>query len=372
MTDDPQGFEFASLAFRRRRLIGIACLTAMVLTGAVSAVLPRRYTATASILIEPPTGNDPRASVAVSQVYLDSLKTYEQFAAGDTLFSRALDELHLRARYGGTSIEALKRRILTISRPTNATYIQIAATLPDAKDAQKLAQTIAQLAVDLNNSLDDESNKAMTEEPKRVLAAAKMRRDNVEKATAQLEKRASIEALQEEYGAAADLRTAVGRDLTRARADLANYLGQLQAPPPGTPGVAEPQNQWIQSEVAASRSRVHDLEEQERKLLAYLNEKGSALGELLGAREAVDAELKSARADEETAKSRLSEIEISVAFRGVRLRVLDPGIVPERPSFPNIPLNMVVALFGSLLLTVGYLAIRFAHEQVSARYYSWR
>ncbi|HTA46947.1 MAG TPA: hypothetical protein VK789_31095 [Bryobacteraceae bacterium] len=372
MTDDAQGFEFALYALRKRGLIGIACVTALVLTGVVSSILPRRYTATASILIEPPAGTDARASVAVSQVYLDSLKTYEQFAAGDTLFLRALEDLHLRAQYEGTSIEVLKRRILTISRPTNATYIQIAATLQSAKDAQKLAQYIAQRAVDQNNSLDDESNAAMTQQPQKVLDAAQVRLDKSEKAAAQLAKSGSIEALQKEYDSAADLRTAVGRDLTLARADLANYLGQLQAPPPITSGVAEPKNGWIQSEIAASRARVHDLEEQERKLLEYLDTKGSALEELTRAREAVEVELKSARADEDAARTRLGEIEISAPLRGVRLRLLDPGIVPERPSFPNIPLNMVVGLIGSLLLVVGYLAIRFAHEQVRRRHYSWR
>lgn len=330
-----------------------------------------------------PASSDPRTSGALTQVYMDSLKTYEQFAAGDTLFSRALDDLNLRVRYGNTSIETLKRRILAVSRPANATYIQIAATLANAKDAQRLAQYIAERAVALNNSLSEETNKLVLQEPQRLLAVARTRRDNVEKAAAQLAKSASLEALQKEYASAADLRTAVGRDLTLARADLANYLGQLQAPPPVAPvagtasnesrnDVTESQSGWIQYEISASRSRVHDLEDQERKLLAYLNERGSALEELQRSRESLEAELRSARADEETSKSRLSEIEISAPFRGVRLRMLDPGIVPQRPGFPNIPLNLVVALIGALLLALGYLAICFAHERVRSRQYSWR
>jgi capsular polysaccharide biosynthesis protein len=385
MTDESQGLEFALYVWRRRGLIFTILFTALTLTGVVSLILTRQYTATASVLIEPPAGNDPRASLALSQVYLDSLKTYEQFASGDTLFSGALDELHLRAQYAGTSVETLKRRILAVSRPTNATYIQIAATLPNAKDAQKLAQYIAERAVALNNSVDEESNTAMVQEPQRILAAAKTRRDSVERAAAQLAKRGSLEALQKEYNSAAELRTAVGRDLTLARADLANYTGQLQAPSPITPDIgtspdgsrnttdgAESQSAWIQYEISASVSRVHELEDQERKLLAYLNEKGSALEELQRTSESLGAELKSARADEGTAQSRLGEIEISAPFRGVRLKILDPGIVPERPSFPNIPLNMVVAFIGSIILATGYLAIRFAHERVRFRQYSWR
>lgn len=363
MTDESQGLEFVFYVWRRRRLIFTILFTALTLTGVVSLILIRQYTATASVLIEPPAGNDPRASLALSQVYLDSLKTYEQFASGDTLFSGALDELHLRAQYAGTSVEALKRRILVVSRPTNATYIQIAATLPNAKDAQKLAQYIAERAVALNNSLDQESNTAMIQEPQRILAAAKARRESAESAAAQLARSGSLEALQEEYNSAADLRTAVGRDLTLARADLANYRGRLQA---------EPQSAWVQNEISATVSRVHELEDQERKLLTSVHEKGSALEQLRRTGEALEAELKSARADEGAAQARLSEIEISAPFRDVRLKILDPGIVPQRPSFPNIPLNMVVALIGSVILATGYLAIRFAHERVRFREYSWR
>ena len=41
---------------------------------------PKRYTATATILIDPPAGGDPRIATAVSTVYLESLKTYELLA----------------------------------------------------------------------------------------------------------------------------------------------------------------------------------------------------------------------------------------------------------------------------------------------------
>jgi uncharacterized protein involved in exopolysaccharide biosynthesis len=299
-----------------------------------------------------------------------------------------MDDLHLRAPYGDASVEMLKRRILSVSRPVNATYIQIAATLPNAGDAQKLAQHIAERAVELNNSLDDQTNIAEAEAPKKILEAATARRDRLESEATQLAKRGSLEALQKEYASSAEIRTEVGRDLALARANLANYMGELQAPAPVSPAgmtpseavnpkgngndVVESQSGWLQFQISAAKFRVRDLEEQERKLLGYLNEKSSALEGLQRERESLEAELKSARTDEEGARSRLSEIEVSAPFRGVRLKILDPGIVPQRPSFPNIPLNITVAFVGSIFMALGYLAVQFALERVRHKQESWR
>ena len=38
--------------------------------------------------------------------------------------------------------------------------------------------------------------------------------------------------------------------------------------------------------------------------------------------------------------------------------MIDPGIVPERPSFPNIPLNVGIALFAAMVLSVLWICAR--------------
>src|SRR6267154_2015905 len=103
MREGSDGLNFGRYLWRRWNVTAIACVTALAVTGAVSVLLPARYTATATVLIDLPGGSDPRASTAVSPVYLESLKTYERLAASDTLFARALDDLHLRERYPGSS-----------------------------------------------------------------------------------------------------------------------------------------------------------------------------------------------------------------------------------------------------------------------------
>src|SRR6202035_566593 len=102
-------FEYVDYLRGRWRVMAAACGVALFLSLGVSLLLPKRYTATASIVIEPPGGNDVRLSTAVSPVYLESLKTYERFATSDTLFARAAERFHLLEPGTGQSIESVKR-----------------------------------------------------------------------------------------------------------------------------------------------------------------------------------------------------------------------------------------------------------------------
>ena len=57
-------------------------------------------------------------------------------------------------------------------------------------------------------------------------------------------------------------------------------------------------------------------------------------------------------------KARLRDARSERGFRGERLQVIDPGIVPERPSSPNIPLNLAIALLAGLALPILYFTLR--------------
>jgi uncharacterized protein involved in exopolysaccharide biosynthesis len=55
-----------------------------------------------------------------------------------------------------------------------------------------------------------------------------------------------------------------------------------------------------------------------------------------------------------------------MAYRGERLEVLDPGIVPERPSSPNVPLILISALGLAVIASVAYLASAFGYSRAVA------
>ena len=60
---------------RRSRFILLVCAAAGLLALIVSFLIPKEYTATATVVIDPPAGSDPRTSTAVSPVYFESLRT---------------------------------------------------------------------------------------------------------------------------------------------------------------------------------------------------------------------------------------------------------------------------------------------------------
>ena len=48
-----------------------------------------------------------------------------------------------------------------------------------------------------------------------------------------------------------------------------------------------------------------------------------------------------------------------IGYRGERLKIIDPGIVPERPSFPNVPLNIAAAFVLAATCALAYLTLAF-------------
>src|SRR5437762_14191611 len=117
MTETFDPIEYLSFVRERWKFAAATIAAAVLLTGIACWVLPRSYTATATLVIEPPAGNDPRTATAISPIYLESLKTYEQFASSDSLFAKAVQKFHLLPESGGSTVESLKSRVLRVEKP---------------------------------------------------------------------------------------------------------------------------------------------------------------------------------------------------------------------------------------------------------------
>jgi len=359
------GIQFAHYVRRRWNVILISCFVAIAITGVVCAFLPKQYTATASILIEPPAGNDPRGATAVSPVYLESLKTYERLASSDTVFATAVRELGLQNTFANTSIEAIKRSVLKVSRPTSTKIVEISATLRDPQSAQRLAHNIAQQSVALNRRLNNQSTEEVLAEGKRTMDAAAGRVRAAQQAKDDVVRTQAIEPLDNEVTGINELRVSVETDLGKARAELADMEAQTKTFHPGD-GL-EAQAQWTVRQIDALRARIVSLEAQARVLGKSAGEKTTELEARKLRREFLDVELRSARADYELARTKVSDAQASAAYRGERLEIMDPGIVPQRPSSPNIPLNLMLALLLSVIASLTYLAVCFGYGRVQRR-----
>src|SRR5262245_37112444 len=152
MGDSFELYEFVAYLRTRWWQVPLACVVAAAGAAVGGLLLPKHYSATASILIEPPIANDPRATTAVSPVYLESLKTYEHFANSNSLFAKAVEQFHLRSD-PKESLEALKRRVLKVSKLRETKILEIKATLPDPKKAAEVTAFLARETAALSDSV---------------------------------------------------------------------------------------------------------------------------------------------------------------------------------------------------------------------------
>jgi capsular polysaccharide biosynthesis protein len=361
MEEESDGVQFAHYVRRQWAVVVISCSVAVALAGAVSLMLPKKYTATASILIEPPAGNDPRGATAVSSVYLESLKTYERFASSDTALAKALEQSGLQKKFEGDNMEAIKRSVLKVSRPASTKIVEISATLDDPNDAQKLAQHVAEQSVALNRKLDNQSSEDLLVEARKVLERAENRLRTAEQNRDRIIQVEGVDVLQNEVTDMNALRLSIEQELGKTRAALADAEAEART----RPDSGEPADRTLfdAREVDAMRARVASLESQVTALAKTSSDATTVLEGRRQRREPLDNELRVARADYEVAKNKLADVQSSSAYRAERLEIMDTGVTPKHPSSPNILLNMMVAALVSLVLSAGYLAMRFGYSR---------
>ena len=324
MQDGFSVVEYAYYLRERWKFVAIAIAVAGVLSVGISLLLPKRYTATAVVVIDAPAGSDPRSATVVSPIYLESLKTYEQFAASDTLFARAAAQFHLGE---GVPVDSLKRRVLKVVKPRDTRLLEISVTLPDPAKAQAVANFLAEESASLNRSLGRQTDDELALDAQRQLDAAQARLDKAERAWADAEKKHPFDSLYAETSGLIELRTRLQRDAADAKAEGGEARG----------AVLQKEIESLDKKISANQA----LATEERALT-----------------EPIEFDLRSARSVRDNAQGRLNEIRGATGIRGERLRVIDPGIVPQRPSSPNIPLNVFAAIF---IAAVGALiAVTFA------------
>jgi capsule polysaccharide export protein KpsE/RkpR len=121
------------------------------------------------------------------------------------------------------------------------------------------------------------------------------------------------------------------------------------------------------SELRAEAVTAHARADELRKQLQTMDLQSAAREKVLAARQAridqLDVDRKAAQAALAAIETRLREARGESGYRGERLRIVDPGIVPERPSSPNVPLNLLGALLLGLVLPVLYLTMAMAYGE---------
>jgi capsular polysaccharide biosynthesis protein len=321
--------EFIPYVCQHWRIPVIACVSALTLTLAISLQLPKRYTAKVVVSIEPPAGSDARMVAAISPVYLESLKGYERVASSDSLFARAVENFHLKEANPSEPIEAMKRRILKISKIRETRLLEISATLGDPHMAHQFAQYIAQETVAMNRQESAAADRDRASQVEHELAESRLRLDKASKASLG-SARSAIEALQSRNDADQDL-------LAKLRLELAENPGDSAREVAVKAAVVE-----LEREISTNEAKI---------------DAASAR------REREEAEFNIAQSEYASLSNRLLDLQAAAGTGGERLRIVDPGIVPERPTFPNVLLDVLLATVIAAAGSITYIALSFSYQR---------
>lgn len=344
---EKRAFEFIDYLRARWRLIATACVSAVILSFSVSLLLPKRYTATASIVIEPPAGNDVRTATAVSPVYLESLRSYERFAASDTLFAGAVEHFHLASVENARSIESLKQQVLKVTKLRDTKILEISATLPEPGLAQQFVNYVADETVKLSRGESAVADREIIGEAERLASEAQQRLDRAQEAFVANSAREPIGAMQPAIEADVDLLEKIDQSLMDTRADIAEYQQKAE----------------FASQLPGMRARAAELEKRAVDLERSIEAKSAQASRRSAERQRLDAEVKMAQTASESLAARLRDLRATAGTRGERLRVIDPGIVPQRPSSPNVLLNVFAALLLTVIALGAYLTVSFSYQR---------
>ena len=353
MADSTDAFRYVGYIRLRWRAIAASCAVAVTLALAATLLMPRQYTATARIVIDPPAGADIRAAMAVSPIYLESLRTYERFATAGGLFQKAVDRFGLRQILGNRPIESLEKSVLRVEIVRNTRILEIAATLPDPQRAQAVARFLADETVEMNRAIAMQGALDLVEAVAQEERRARARLQETDAAWSRMLADEPVDALQSDLAVAVGLRSQIEQQIASAeleRAESADRARHIQASM--TPSTTDARLRELRRQLSALDRQ----EAEQQKLLA----------QRLADRDKLGSERQADAAALTAMEQRLGEARGESGYRGERLRIIDPAIVPQRPSSPNLPLNLAVALLLGLLLPVTYFTLEMSYQEQRA------
>jgi uncharacterized protein involved in exopolysaccharide biosynthesis len=358
-TFDP--LEYLNFVVARWKFAAVCVVTALVVAAGICVLTPNQYTATATLTIEPAAASDPRASAAVSPIYLESLKSYEQFAASDSQFLKACEKFGLLTGPKPPSVESFKRRVLRVDKLKDTKVLQISVTLADPRKAQAVAQYLAEEAVTLNRSIALDNDRRALGALTAQLEQARINLNRVRVEQARIMAQAQP-ALWQEIRALADVLQGLEERSAEAAIETAELSARAQSFSPSFP-----EQEDVRGHLAGTVARQKQLNLERSSIEKRIAEKSDALAAVDVRRDNATAQLSSAEAEYRDLERREGELSASAGLRTEQLRIVDPGIVPQRPSYPEPVLVLAAATLLSLMAALAWLTLQYGLARQKGR-----
>lgn len=348
MPEPTLGERFQYVASRWRYLLTvIGCAAALAFV--ISELMPRRYTARATVIIDTPAASDPRASAALNPTYLASLSTFERFFTSDTLFQQAAEKFHLDP--GNNDIESLRRKVLKVSMQRDTRILEVSATLPDPVVARSLVQFITEQSIAASHAeamgADHEALENMNAELDHARARFAKAQAEWQRAT----REDTPDSIQDSLEAAIGVQSEIRRHAGEADADAAEWQARSQEG-------ARSDREFAQAQARAEAARKNLYAAKASEIAAEIAADRKLLASRSGSLSLASAELDSARKELENLQSHVRDLNAMAGSRGERMRIIDPGVAPRRPSSPNVLFSTIAAALLAACLGAAWLALR--------------
>jgi uncharacterized protein involved in exopolysaccharide biosynthesis len=209
--------------------------------------------------------------------------------------------------------------------------------------------------VKLNRGLTEANDIELSAGTERQLSEARLLRDKVQGELQSLLKREPVSSLEAEIETLQDRLTRLDRELTDAEQAVAEYTDRLSQP--------GAENKVWQPMLSVERAKVTHLKSQRKAVTDEIAGKSAGAADRSARVEQMQLKLKTAQAALQTLETRLQESRSMAGHRAERLRVIDPGVIPERPSSPRMSLNLIATFLAGLILSVLYLSLEFGYQR---------
>jgi uncharacterized protein involved in exopolysaccharide biosynthesis len=169
-----------------------------------------------------------------------------------------------------------------------------------------------------------------------------------------------VDAVQAALSHAGDLRSTVQQQMQSTELEIADS-GERQK------HLTAAQQADARQEAADASARLEEMRKQLQDIDRQNAEREKLLALRTAHRDKLEADRKDAQAALASLETRLREARGEAGYRGDRLKIIDPGVVPERPSSPNLPLNVAAALLLGLALPILYLTLALSYQEQRER-----
>jgi capsule polysaccharide export protein KpsE/RkpR len=120
-------------------------------------------------------------------------------------------------------------------------------------------------------------------------------------------------------------------------------------------------------EAANARARLEEMRRQLQALDRQSTGREKLLAQRIARRDSLEADRKAAQAALAAVEGRLREARGDAGYRGERLKIIDPGILPERPSSPSFSLNVLAAMLLGLVLPITWFTLEMSYQEQRSR-----